>query len=172
MIFPFHTLIIGQCVGIPKEHVKEAMVAVRAYQRRWKQLGWAYAAKTQSDGSITLQRLDDGDPVINGHEGIDIMPIDYEAKFFVKIEAETVRIFEKIMESDVGISGMKKELKCAGYMPVSVMRNYCTKIAIFKQHPLGSVKIFETTIDNLVKKHVFKKMSVNGIDCIIKVAHG
>lgn len=164
MDFPFYQLTVGQTVIIPKEHIKDARVAVKLYQQRWRKLGWSYEINPRDDGAFDLTRLTDGAGAVPGKfASTNVMPLDYQKKFGTIIEDETIRVFEKMVISDVNFSGMKKEYK-GFFVPDSVMRNYCTKLSVFKNHPMGPSNAYLDAIKTSLENGKLKRIHVNGTD--------
>lgn len=61
-------------------------------------------------------------------------------------------------------SGFKRELFENGYFQLAIIRNYCVKLASFKNHRMGASRAFEDALMSLVKYGVLKIVTVANSD--------
>lgn len=167
MEFRFHTLAVGQSIEIDAAWAANGIQTARAYQRHWRKMGWGYAATETAGGGLRITRLPDrvGSPQRSAE--ITTMPENYRALLEFRIETEILRVFEKVLNDGVEharrLPGLKPEHIEAGVVPVSVLRNYCVKLAVFREHPFGRKKTFQMALEKLITKAALEFSRANHI---------
>lgn len=172
MAHEFHTLGIGQFFDFDPDAAEGALIAVRAYQKHWRKMGWGYAATTLANGCTRIARLPDRVGKPRPSIAVAMMPENYGARLAFNAEAELLRVFAKILndgvENATRLPGMKAVMILNECVAESTLRNYCTRMAAIRSHPYGSNAAFTAAFESLLAKLIFVRIWHNGIKCIGK----